>query len=620
MIPLIRRSAAQALLALVLAPVVLLGSGCAMLQSALPNAVPAEAVPAGPPAVLIDIDAPGDLKTLLERYLDLSRLGTLARGKAISDTEITRLIEGTPAQVRELLQTEGYFAPELSIAREPPLAQNAPERVRLVVKPGPQTVVGRVDIQVEGALSLALDAGDTLATDTLATLRSRWLMQPGARFRNALWSDAKNAALARLRAAGYAAATWSGTAVDIDAAAGSARLYVVADSGPLFRSGEVVIEGLQLHDRETVMHLAAFKRGTPVTEALLLDFQDRMVKAGLFERVSITLDADPDDAAAARILVRLTELSLHQLTTGVGVSANTGPRVTLEHTYRRVLGYAATAHNKFELGQARQAWDGTINTHPGEGLYRNLIGVAIERLKSDTDTVLSQRLRVGRTQDSTRIDRLYFAEVERSSRRADASRTDSTAYSLNYHWVWRDIDSPILPTRGSTWSLQAGAGAARDSNGKSGGFARTYGRVTGYLPLGQSWYSQARLELGRVFAPSGLEIPDPLRFRAGGDDSVRGYAYRSLGPIVDGNVTSGSSLLTLSFELARPIVASIPSLWGAVFVDAGNAAADFRNLKLAVGSGVGLRWSSPVGPLRLDWAYGHELSRARLHISVGIVF
>jgi translocation and assembly module TamA len=115
--------------------------------------------------------------------------------------------------------------------------------------------------------------------------------------------------------------------------------------------------------------------------------------------------------------------------------------------------------------------------------------------------------------------------------------------------------------------------------------------------------------------------PESQRWRAGGDDSVRGYAYRSLGPLdANGNVDSGNVILTTSLELARPFSADLPSVWGAVFVDAGNAADSFSGMKLALGYGVGVRWRSPVGPLRLDVAYGEEERRWRLHFSVGIVY
>jgi len=370
-----------------------------------------------------------------------------------------------------------------------------------------------------------------------------------------------------------------------------------------------------------VRNLAYTRGGVPVTESLLLDFQERLQKSGLFETVAVTLEPDPTQAAAAPVTVRVRETPLQTYTFGVGVSANTGPRLSVEQQLRRPFGLALSSSLKVEVGQKRQAWDGEISTQADERLYRNLVGAAVERLSSDSDTVLSQRLRLGRTQDTQRIERLGYVEWERSSRRTDAGdRNDAVAVSINFHGGWRDLDSVVLPTTGETLSAQVGVGRSEGTDAKSGTFARTYGRLTVYRPLGRTWYSQARLEVGRVFLEPGMVVPESLRWRAGGDESVRGYGYRELGPVVDGAVGSGETILTGSVELARPISAAMPSLWGAVFVDGGNAATRFGELKPVYGYGFGVRWRSPLGPLRVDLAWAEKASSPRLHFSVGIAF
>ncbi|MEO7852303.1 MAG: BamA/TamA family outer membrane protein, partial [Rubrivivax sp.] len=158
------------------------------------------------------------------------------------------------------------------------------------------------------------------------------------------------------------------------------------------------------------------------------------------------------------------------------------------------------------------------------------------------------------------------------------------------------------------------------SQNDSGPFARAYGRAVGFWPLGSDWFGSARLELGEVFVQQALTVPDTLLFRAGGDDSVRGYSYRSLGPLVGGSVVSGSKLFTASLQVEHPIFASQPDLLYALFIDAGNAANSWAELKPVLGYGVGVHWRSPVGPLRIDLAYGQELKRLRLSFSVGIAF
>jgi translocation and assembly module TamA len=614
----------------------LLCSGCAMLTpaqeapGAVAGATAAAALPGSAGAepgqhtatlgVVVEIDAPAPLKALLERHLDLVRLGAMTRDD-IDDTEWSRLIDATPAQVNELLQTEGYFAPQVTLARAPGRATGQPDIVRLQVAPGTRARISRVTIEAEGELERGAAAGEAHALATLEELRKGWGLQVGKDFRNPAWSDAKANALARLRAAGYAGATWGGTGAEIDVARNEVRLFLVVDSGPLFRFGRLEIEGLVAHEAQTVSHIADTRRGTPVTETMMLDFQERLIKSGLFESVNVILDPDPAQAADARVIARLREAPLQVYTFGVGFSSNNGPRVSVEHAYRRVFGWAASAHNKIEWAQKRQIWDGELSSHPSEGLHRNLIGAAVENLESDSDTVLSQRVRVGRTRDTQRFEQLYFAEIERSKRvTVEDQHSETRAFSLNYHAVWRRLDSVILPTEGYTFNGQAGVGQSDGTDARAGTFIRAYGRITAYQPLGSTWYGQARLEAGQVFLREGMEVPESQKWRAGGDDSVRGYDYRSLGPEVDGAVGGGTAVLTASVELARPISAAMPSLWGAVFVDAGNAADDFGALDPVVGVGVGLRWRSPVGPLRLDWAWGVETRRARLHFSVGIAF
>lgn len=604
--------------ALALAALVL--SGCASLGGAkTDDGSAAEGAQAA--STSLEVEGPKDLAALLERHLDLARVGRMVRGDTIDEAEWSRLIEVAPVQVRELLQTEGYFEPKVKITR---VGSAGERRARLELDPGPRTRVSRLTLEFEGELQAAAEAGDERARTTVAEVRRTFPLAPGKPFRNAEWTDAKAAVMGRLRAAGYATAQWGGTGAEVDAAKHEVRIFLVADSGPMFRFGELKIEGLASHDDGTIRNLANFAPGTPVTETLLLDYQERLQKSGLFDNATVTLDPDPEQAASAVIDVRLHEAPLQVWTFGVGVSANTGPRASVEHVYRRVFGQPLTAHNKVVWGGLEQSWTGEISTHPGENLYRNLVGATVDRLESDSDIVLSQQVRLGRTQDTQKIERLYFVQAERSARTTKGDlpvNTSTIAYSLNYHGVYRQLDSVVLPTEGFSFTGQSGVGFARSTDGERGPYARLYARLTGYQPIGDNWYGQARIELGQVVKREALTVPESQLFRAGGDDSVRGYGYRSLGPLVDGVVSGGTHLLTASLEVARPLAATLPSLWGAVFVDAGRAANDWTDVERpAIGAGVGLRWRSPVGPLRLDWAYGREVHKARLHFSVGIAF
>lgn len=592
----------------------LLAAGCAALRPEPPKEPP---VPAGPAPLRLEVVAPAPLKALLERHLDLARLAQLRGDDVPDETEWARLVAAAPAQVRELLQTEGYFEPAVRIEREP----GPPALVRVRVQPGPRITVLELQLQAGGELEQRRAGGDAVARALAAQLGAAGPLKPGSAFRNEDWRDTKQRLMTRLRASGYAAATIRDSRADIDVPARSAQLQVALDSGPLFLAGPLRIEGLNHHDEDTVRHLAGFGPGTPLTETLLLDYQDRLQKSGLFDAVSVTFEPDPAAAAAAPVNVRLHEQALQQAIAGVGYSANTGPRASLEHTHRRLLGWPVTSHNKLEWGRDAQSWSGDFYTHPREGFYRNLLGVQIERVKGDTDVVLSQRLRLGRTTDTPRFERLYFGEMLRSRQSLNTGEAvDASAYSGNVHVVLRALDSVLLPTRGYSLSLQLGAGQARSNAGQSGPFARLYGRLTGYWPLSAQWYGSARLEAAQIVKREAVLVPDALGFRAGGDDSVRGYAYRSLAPLREGSIISGDVLLTGSAELARPVSAALPSVWGAVFVDAGRAAARWKDYSPAYGYGVGVRWRSPIGPVKADLAWGQEIRKLRLHLSVGVTF
>ena len=629
--------------------------GCASVKQLFDDDTPADAAAASvtaKPSVAVyrlDIGAPSELRTLLLTYLDLSRFQNVPQSEDITPAEIDRLIAAAPAQVRTLLETEGYFNPEVTVARvgsdaTPAAAREraegaqdaassgahvAPQALpllRVKVKPGPRATIDHFAFSAQGPLQQQAEAGSLDAKVLIAQVRNGWRLPPDMPFRQSEWNGAKNNALAKLRADGYPAATLSSTSARVDAQTNRVQLDVAADSGVLYRLGPVRISGLQRYGEGSVQQLSLLKPGAPYRESQLIDFQERLQKSGLFEGASVVLDADPATAEAAPVNVQLRELPLQQATFGAGYSANTGPRVTAEHTHRQPFGWEWIAKNKLELGPKLKSWTGELTSYPLEGLYRNLIAGSAEQLKTIDEVRNSWTARIGRTQDTTQIERLYYIEATHS-RLDTTSNTGTTtvnnnAVTGNYHWVYRDLDSVLLPTEGYTFSTEVAGGYAISGTGdeKSGPFGRVYGRYTYYRPLGGAWFATARLEGGEVLASNKVGIPDTLLFRAGGDDSVRGYTYRSLGPKVAGALLSGRVLLTGSAEVAHPISDRFPSLWGAAFIDAGNAADHWKDLHPVLGYGVGLRWRSPVGPLRMDVAYGDDVKKLRLHLSVGIAF
>ena len=579
----------------------------------------------------LEIVAPAPIQTLLNTYLDVSRFRQASDVDAITRGELTRLVAITPAQVRELLQPLGYFKPVVQAEVVSPGGTEREALVRVTVEPGPQAVVGRLTLEVQGAAQDEADAGSTTAQRLITAVRDEWPLVEGAVFAQLRWVDAKNALLGRLRAAGYASASFSGTVAQVDPATQKVRIFAVVDSGPRFQFGDLAVEGLSRYDPRVVTRLMTFVPGETYSERAMLDFEERLRKVGLFESVTVDMDPDPALAQAVPIRVRLRELQLRQSTVGIGVTSNSGndrgvePRLTLEHTDRRVFGEKWTSKTKAELGGTLLSLQQDFLSYPQNGFYRNLISGAYSVDETQQDVkVVNGKFRLGRTQDGDRIERLYYGEWQRAVTTSAGVSNGSSAFSGNYEWIWRDLDNQLLPTRGLAASAKVTLGRSFSARGpdagEAGPFGRVAGRMTYYRPLGGNWFGQGHIEAGEVLGAANVAVPYTLLFRAGGDESVRGYTYQSLGPTSNGVAVGGRVLGTASLELARPFSERLAAWWWAVFVDAGDAARDWQALDPKLGYGAGVRWRSPVGPLRFDAAWGAEDRQLRYHFSVGITF
>jgi len=594
-----------------------LSGGCAWLpgQKAAAEAAGGAVLPTARAAYFVEVDAPSEQRQLLLSYLDLSRFQNAPQAEALSAIELNRLCAAAPAQARSLLETQGFFNAKVALTRTP----GAPERVLVHVDTGEPARVDGVAYEVTGVLDeSATQPGPQKAL--LDKLRKAWSLPSGKTFAQGPWSAAKNESLAQARAEGYPQARWVSTQAQVDAQANRVDVKLLLDSGPLYRLGALQIEGLERQEDSSVRRLAGFNAGEAYSEKALIEFQERLQRAGLFDSVVVELDTAPEQAQAATVRVRVREAMLQEATTSIGYSANTGPRVALEHLHRRPLGFSLLAKQKLELGQQKRLYQADLPSHATPSLYRNQVSVVAQRLHTDDTIEDSYGLRVGRLQETTTHDRSYFFEALHGRSQSPSGVVSADASSINYHWTWRRLDSALLPTEGWAASLQLGTGLSRSTVAENGPFVRAWGKLSWYRPLGSQWLANARMELGQVFAKNEVGLPDPLLFRAGGDDSVRGYAYRSLGPSQAGVLQSGRMVWTGSVEVARPIFSDLPQYQAAVFLDAGQAADSWSALKPVFGYGFGLRWRSPVGPLRVDLGWPEKSSKPRLHFSVGIAF
>jgi len=602
-------------------------AGCASVPFFGKDDETAAGAPAEPqvPLYELEVRAPGKLQQLLLDYLDLARFQSAPASEAITPAELERLAAAAPAQARSLLETEGYFDANVKVTRSDGAA--GLPRIEVDVVPGPRVIVRSVAIDSTAPLAPREPTRDEPWRDRLDKLRAIWSLRQGEPFRQPDWTSAKNAALGALRGDGYPRAEWASTKARIDAVEQSAALSVTVEPGPLFHIGPIRIEGTHRYDEAAIRRVAALPPGTEYSEKRLLDFQERILKLSLFEGASVEVDANGPPEAAP-VIVKVKELSQHQATVGVGFSANTGPRASLEHWDRKVFGQNWISHSTLTVGPDLKSLGTEFTAYPDENLWRKLAAATLEQLRSADETRNSWSVRAGRSKDTTDFERLYYLEASYSRVQSAPLTTSSNAVFLNYQWLRRDVDNILMPTTGTALGLQGGVGYGSGTRERSdvpgtessrAPFLRAYARLNAYRPVG-SWFANARVEAGKVFVSNPIAVPDPILFRAGGDNSVRGYDYRTLGPTVNGAVVGGRVVLTGSLEFEHALLDRLPALLGAVFVDAGDAADRWSDLRPVFGYGVGVHYRSPVGPLRLDVAYGQDVRKVRLHLSVGVVF
>ncbi|MEY4755864.1 MAG: hypothetical protein RJA34_762 [Pseudomonadota bacterium] len=566
-----------------------------------------------PTAFEIHIEAPAQVQELLSRHMELFRYRELTD---IDEQEMARLLEAAQANVQDLLATLGYFAPTVQIQATAPANAGTPREVRVMVTPGNQTRITAVEVVFEGAV-----ATDTNALDQRADIQALAQARLGRAFTQSDWDQIKAQALRQLSSVRYPAGRVASSLADIDPVTHSAQLRLVLDSGPAYQLGNLRITGLSRFDVTLAERLARLPPGQDYRQEQLLAAQQRLTDSGFFDSALVWVDT-AGDPAQAPVHIQLQEAKRQKMVVGLGASTDSGPRVSLEHTHHQLPGLGWRSVSSLVLDRDKSALQAELTAPPDADLWRwSTSARAQQESAGGTDTT-SQRYRAGRTQLGDNIDRNHYLQLDRARSNTDGVISDAEALTANMAWTLRQFAGLPFPSAGQGLGIELGIGSTLGANRHP--FVRTQARWLGLWPLGPSQGRlAARMEAGMVLAATDAELPTTQLFLTGGDTSVRGYAYHSIGvPQGDGHVSAGRQLAVGSLEWQRPIRWNEqPSDWeSTLFVDAGGVGAPGEPFQTQVGVGTGVRWKSPVGPLQLDLAYGAALQKFRLHLRVGFAF
>lgn len=550
----------------------------------------------------VDLIAPETVREIIAKYF------VLPDNLLTNENERAIFMRRAQREIPDLLATEGYFSSKVQLRSVTPVGV-----LELAVIPGQRTVVTQVNIEFRGDLSLSHNDA------RMKQLRDDWSLQSGRPFRSADWDEAKANLLAQVVSRDYAAARLVESSAQVNPAKTSASLRVVVDSGPRFLFGDLQITGLERYEKSLVSRRAGFSSGQPYDRKRLLAFQNKLQNMPQFSSVTVGFDTNIAEnntgPLTVPVKVKIVEAQSRKISLGVGYSTNNGVRNQVNYQSYNLFNQAWTLSGAWVFEQNNQTLTAVVDTQPNPLGYHLTWNASAE--KTQIQGLDTRTYKIGATRSRTLFDIETGIGLngQREQQIPLGGISESVqALVLDWHWNRRNVDNPLFPMSGTLTQLLVG-GASKSALSDQN-FVRSYFRQQIWIPLGESDVVTLRVEGGYTAATSRVGIPQDYLFRVGGTQTVRGFAYQSLG-VVEGNaVVGGRVMATGSTEYTH----WFSNFGAALFMDVGGAADVLPQLRMAQGYGIGARWRSPVGPLALDFARGKGQPGIRIHFSVSVAF
>lgn len=519
------------------------------------------------------------------------------------ERELLRYSRIAREQAQKALQALGYYNAAIDsevIAGEPP-------RLSLRVKPGPPVRLRTVRVRVEGS-----------AAELKSFQNPQGALEPGTTLNHGRYEEIKQRIANQASRFGFFEGRFTRQRLAVDPRENFADIELVFESGPRYHLGEVSFEGDAPFDADLLERMVPFEPGTPYDSEWVAELSQALQSSGYFDGVRV--DANPANASDQRIPVSvlLTTREPRTLGLGLGFSTDVGPRIRLDWTRHWVNPQGHSYGAEAELSAPRQnvgLWYDVPLDPPLTDKLRYAGGYQYEEL-GDNDS-LSRLLTVG-PEWHRRLDngwkRVWSLKWQHEEYRLGDDSGVSTLLMPGIAYSLLRSDNRIDPNRG--YRLEFELAGAKQGLMSDADLIHANAMLKGLGTLFERHRFLGSVQLGANITDEYTQVPPSLRYFAGGDQSVRGYDYQSLSPTnSDGDRIGGRYQFAVSAEYQY----SLTEKWRvATFMDQGNAfnSADFPSLKSSVG--VGVRWVSPVGPIRLDLA--HPLDGdggVRLHFSMG---
>lgn len=558
--------------------------------------------------VALDVEGAGPDDALRE---DLEAASQLMRGAEDPVPGSIGLIQRANGDFEQLVATlyeNARYAGEVQILLNgrplkdlPPdadLRGLEPVPVRIRVTPGKQFRFGDVTIRdVDGRAYAADEQGLTA----------------GALAKSTVILDAERALVRELEKGGHPFAKMSDRDVVADHARGVLDVSLLLEAGPVAPFGQTSVEGAESVDSAFIARMTGIPDGEQYDPAALSAAEKRLRSLEVFSSVTVRGAESLSGDGSVPVLVTVSERKHRFLGAGATYSSTDGGGLEAYWGHRNLFGRAEKFRIEGSVSSLGETAEARDMTWRGAMLFEKpgVFGPAskftsrleIEQENPDAFRRFSVEGAVGVSYELTEEQTVSAGVNVEYARLTDSFNADleTITVALPLEYVRDTRDNELNPTTGTRLSLliepahEVYAGAT---------FVKLRGEASAYRALDaqKRFVAAGRIAAGSIYGADLASIPANRRFYAGGGGSVRGYGYQDIGPVdAAGSPTGGRSVLEASAELRIGVTENI----GIVpFLDAGLVSAnqDFSGAEFKLGAGLGLRYKTPFGPLRIDVA------------------
>ena len=528
----------------------------------------------------------------------------IGKPEVVSQTDLERAITHIESQTQKALQALGYYRPEIDIKSRP---DGDNWTIKATIIPGEPVTVAELNIQLDG---------DAQHDKAFSKLLAELPLEVGSALNHGQYESIKSSFQNLAMAHGYFDARFLTTNVTVYPEQHSAHIRLHFDSGIRYRLGEVTFSQTPLHDR-LVRRWMNFSPGTPYDASLIGELHRKLTASNYFSRVRVQPKRNKAKDYTIPVDVQLTAAKSHQLGFGVGFATDTGPRVTMswERPYLNAQGHSISAETALSFVQQNLSTQYKIplESNPETDFLTLDAGIQHEDVEDIQSTLYTASIQRQKLTKNHWKQNLFVRWLREDFRTSEGDR-NTTLYLPGFSYNLVRSSGGLSPQKGHRYGFEfqfADDALASNIDLQYATFntKRIHSLAAKHRLL---W----RFSAGILHTSDFDRTPTSLRFYAGGDSSVRGFAYKSISPEdATGEKIGGLYRLIGSLEYDYRFAEK----WrGAIFSDIGDAFNDDQS-DPKHSLGMGIRWLSPVGPLRIDLAAGvsETDTPVRLHLSIG---